>query len=73
MKPEISETISIEKQAQIVYVNIRDAHESGMTHWKETFLVSWRGSIHPMVKEHVKFLIIQNKKNETQKNGKENK
>jgi len=67
MKPEITETISIEKQAQTVYMNIKDAYESGMTHWKEALLVSWRGSIHPMVKEHVKFLIIQNKKKKTQK------
>ncbi len=62
MKPLSQETISIQKQAENVYLNIKDAYESGMTHWKEALLVTFREELHPMVKEHVKFLITENKK-----------
>ena len=73
MKPEILETISIEKQSEIVYLNIKNAYESGMTHWKEALLVSWRDPVHPMVKEHVKFLIIQENKKIKKRYGNQNK
>ena len=62
MRQGIEERISIQKEAENVYINIRDAYESGMTHWKEALLVTFRQTLHPMVKEHVKFLIIQNRK-----------
>jgi hypothetical protein len=63
MRQGIEERISIQKEAENVYINIRDAYESGMTHWKEALLVTFRQTLHPMVKEHVKFLIMQNAKN----------
>lgn len=56
------ETITMQKEAENVYLNIKDAYESGMTHWKEALLVTFRETLHPMVKEHVKFLILENKK-----------
>lgn len=62
MRELVQETISIQKQAENVYINIKDAYESGMTHWKEALLVSFREELHPMVKDHVKFLITQNAK-----------
>lgn len=63
MKQGIEERISIQKEAENVYINIRDAYDSGMTHWKEALLVTFRQTLRPMVKEHVKFLIVQNNKN----------
>lgn len=62
MKIFSQETISMQKEAENVYLNIKDAYESGMSHWKEALLVTFRQTMHPMVKEHVKFLIVQNKK-----------
>lgn len=50
----------MQKEAENVYLNIRDAYESGMTHWKEALLVTFRQQLHPMVKEHVKKLIVEN-------------
>ncbi len=57
MKQGIEETITMQKEAENIYIHIRDAYESGMTHWKEALLVTFRQQLHPMVKEHVKFLI----------------
>lgn len=62
MKNEVQETISIKKEAENIYINIKDAYESGMTYWKEALLVTFRENLHPMVKEHVKFLITHPKK-----------
>lgn len=62
MTSKIQETITMQKEAENVYLNIKDAYESGMTHWKEALLVTFRETLHPMVKEHVKFLILENKK-----------
>jgi hypothetical protein len=67
MKPSIQESISMQKEAENIYINIKDAYESGMSHWKEALLVSWRQDLHPIVKEHVKFLILENKKNKNKK------
>lgn len=60
MRP-VEETISMQKEAENIYLNIKDAYESGMTHWKEAFLVTFRQELHPVVKEHVKFLIKERK------------
>lgn len=57
MKQGIEETITMQKEAENIYLNIKDAYESGMSYWKEALLVAFRQEIHPMVKEHVKFLI----------------
>lgn len=73
MRIETQETISIQKQAESMYINIKDAYESGMTHWKEALLVAHREALHPMVKEHVKFLIIEDKNKNTQKIWKKEK
>ena len=62
MSSKLQETITMQKEAENVYLNIKDAYESGMTHWKEALLVTFRENLHPMVKEHVKFLILENKK-----------
>ncbi len=62
MTSKVQETITMQKEAENVYLNIKDAYESGMTHWKEALLVTFRENLHPMVKEHVKFLILENKK-----------
>ncbi len=62
MKQGTEETITMQKEAENIYLNIKDAYESGMTHWKEALLVTFRQQLHPMVKEHVKFL-IQEKRN----------
>ncbi len=62
MNSKVQETITMQKEAENVYLNIKDAYESGMTHWKEALLVTFRETLHPMVKEHVKFLILENKK-----------
>lgn len=55
------ETITMQKEAENIYLNIKDAYDSGMSYWKEALLVSFRQEIHPMVKDHVKFLITKNK------------
>ncbi len=62
MSSKLHETITMQKEAENVYFNIKEAYESGMTHWKEALLVTFRENLHPMVKEHVKFLILENKK-----------
>jgi hypothetical protein len=62
MKQGIEESITMQKEAENIYLNIKDAYESGMTHWKEALLVSFRQQLHPMVKEHVKFLIKEKRK-----------
>lgn len=61
MTLKVHETITMQKEAENVYLNIKDAYESGMTHWKEALLVTFRENLHPIVKEHVKFLILNNK------------
>ena len=59
---KIEESISMQQEAENLYINIKEAYESGMTYWKEALLVVIQKDIHPIVKEHVKFLILQNKK-----------
>ena len=62
MKQGIEETVTMQKEAEDIYLNIKDAYESGMSYWKEALLVAFRQEIHPMVKEHVKFLIMDKRK-----------
>lgn len=57
----IEESISMQKEAENIYINIKDAYESGMSYWKEALLVTFRQELHPVVKEHVKFLIKEKK------------
>ncbi len=61
MKLNAQESITMQKEAENLYFNIRDAYESGMTHWKEALLVTFRQDLHPIVKEHVKFLILSHR------------
>ncbi len=62
MRQGTQETITMQKEAENIYINIKDAYESGMTNWKEALLVTFRQELHPMVKEHVKFLIKEKRK-----------